>query len=160
MRITDRLKAEHGVFLRQLKTLERLIAEGATNAALGTAVGVIADAEEHHSALEDRVLYPALVRILGPAHPSLAAVAAEHERLHALSGAIRAGAFETENVAEYVRFAREHFEHEIHGLFVLAEELLSDSELSRLANWHVDHMHESTGRPEPWAGPRADPEAE
>ena len=150
MRITDRLKAEHGVFLRQLKTLERLIAEGATNAALGTAVGVIADAEEHHSALEDRVLYPALVRILGAAHASLVAVAAEHERLHALSAAIRAGGFEATDVGEYVRVAREHFEHEIHGVFVLAEEWIEAADLERMANWNVDHTHEELGRPAPW----------
>jgi len=150
MRITDRLKAEHGVFLRQLKTVERLLAEGAAKAALGTAVALIADAEEHHSALEDRVLYPALVKILGPTQPSLVAVAAEHERLHALSGAIRAGAFETENVAEYVRFAREHFEHEIHGVFVLAEEWIEPEDLERMANWNVDHTHEELGRPAPW----------
>ena len=150
MRITDRLKAEHGVFLRQLKTLERLIAEGATTAALATAAGVIADAEEHHSALEDRVLYPALVRILGPAQPSLVAVAAEHERLHALSGVIRSGAFETSDVAEYARAAREHFEHEIHGVFVLAEEWIDAADLHRMANWNVDHTHEELGRPAPW----------
>ena len=151
MRITDRLKAEHGVFLRQLKTLERLIAEGASKSALATAVGVIADAEEHHSALEDRVLYPALVRILGPAQASLVAVAAEHERLHALSGAIRSGGFETSDVAGYARAAREHFEHEIHGVFVLAEEWIEPEDLERMANWNVDHTHEELGRPAPWA---------
>ncbi|MFS8065604.1 MAG: hemerythrin domain-containing protein [Byssovorax sp.] len=150
MRITDRLKAEHGVFLRQLKTLERLIAEGAANAALAIAVGLIADAEEHHSALEDRVLYPALVRILGPAQPALVAVAAEHERLHALTGTIRSGAFGKDDVAEYARVAREHFEHEIHGVFVLAEEWIEADDLERMANWNVDHTHEELGRPAPW----------
>jgi hemerythrin-like domain-containing protein len=150
MRITDRLKAEHGVFLRQLKTLERLREEGASTALLGAVVAVIAEAEEHHSALEDRVLYPALVRVLGPEEATLLGVAREHEKLHALSSAILGGRFEAADVAEYARLAREHFEHEIHGVFVLAEEWLEDGELARMANWNVDHTFEEMGRPAPW----------
>ena len=150
MRITDRLKAEHGVFLRQLKTLERLAEEGAPAVALTAVVATIGDAEEHHSALEDRVLYPALVRALGPEQATLRAVAQEHARLRELSSAIRSGRFDGKDVAEYARVAREHFEHEIHGVFVLAEEWLSDEELERMANWNVDHTFEETGRPAPW----------
>ena len=150
MRITDRLKAEHGVFLRQLKVLERQREASAPAASLAAMVAVIADAEEHHSALEDRVLYPALVRVLGAEHPTLAGVAREHERLHALSARILAGRFEAADVMEYARAAREHFEHEIHGVFVLAEEWLADEDLERMANWNVDHTFEELGRPAPW----------
>lgn len=46
--------------------------------------------------------------------------------------------------------AREHFEHEIHGVFVLAEEWIEDEELERMANWNVDHTFEEMGRPAPW----------
>jgi hemerythrin-like domain-containing protein len=150
MRITDRLKAEHGVFLRQLKTLERLQQEGAPAVALAAVVASIADAEEHHSALEDRVLYPALVRVLGPEKVALQGVAREHARLRALSSAILSGRFEAQDVADYVQAAREHFEHEIHGVFVLAEEWISDETLEGMANWNVDHTYEELGRPAPW----------
>lgn len=150
MRITDRLRAEHGLFLRQLRALERLQAEGAPRASLAAVVAVIVDAEEHHSTLEDRVLYPALARVLGAEKAGLKAVAAEHEQLRALSSKILSGAFEPADVAAYARAAREHFEHEIHGVFVLAEEWIDDDELARMANWNVDHTFEALGRPAPW----------
>ena len=150
MRITDRLKAEHGVFLRQLKTLERLQTEGAPAEALAAVVAALADAEEHHSALEDRVLYPALVRVLGAEEATLQAVGREHKKLRELSATILSGRFEGKEVTDYVRAAREHFEHEIHGVFVLAEEWIGDDELERMANWNVDHTFEELGRPAPW----------
>lgn len=150
MRITDRLKAEHGVFLRQLRTLERLLAEGAPAEVLAAAVAVIAEAEEHHSELEDRVLYPALVRVLGAEEATLQGVAREHLRLRALKSAIVSGPFDPKDVADYARLGREHFEHEIHGVFVLAEEWIGDEELERMANWNVDHTFEELGRPAPW----------
>jgi hypothetical protein len=96
------------------------------------------------------VLYPALVRALGPGQPGLEAVAHEHARLHERSAAIVAGRFTGNDVADYARLAREHFEHEIHGLFVLAEEWIDDAELERMANWSVDHTLEALGRPTPW----------
>ncbi len=150
MRITDRLKAEHGVFLRQLTTLERLQEEGASAEALAAVVAAIADAEEHHSALEDRVLYPALVRVLGPEEATLQAVAVEHARLRERSSAILSGRFEGKDVTDYARLAREHFEHEIHGVFVMAEQWIGDEELEQMANWNVDHTFEALGRPAPW----------
>jgi len=150
LRITDRLKAEHGVFLKQLKALERLLQQGAPKEQLAAVVSVIAEAEEHHSELEDRVLYPALEKILGTGEPRLLAVAREHARLRELKSAIAGDGFAPADVAEYARAAREHFEHEIHGVFVLAEELIDDQELSRMANWNVDHTYEELGRKAPW----------
>jgi len=150
MRITDRLKAEHGVFLKQLKALDRLLQQGAPKEQLAAVVAVFAEAEEHHSDLEERVLYPALAKIVGAGEPRLLAVAREHARLRELKSKIAGGAFAPADVAEYVRAAREHFEHEIHGLFVLAEDLLDDGELSRMANWNVDHTYEELGRKAPW----------
>jgi hemerythrin-like domain-containing protein len=150
MRITDRLKAEHGVFLKELKALERLLQQGAAKEQLAAVVAVIAEAEEHHSALEERVLYPALVRIVGAEEPRLAQVSREHVRLRALATSIAAGSFAAADVAEYARAAREHFEHEIHGVFVLAEELIDDAELARMANWNVDHTYEELGKKAPW----------
>ena len=150
MRITDRLKAEHGVFLRQLKTLERMTGEGAPAPALAAAVRTIAEAEAHHSELEDRVLYPALARVVGAAHPGLRAVADEHARLRGMSDAILAGGADAAAVVAYARLAREHFEHEIHGAFVTADEWIDAADLEGMANWNVDHTFEETGRPAPW----------
>jgi hemerythrin-like domain-containing protein len=150
MRITDRLKAEHGVFLRQLKALERMQAEGAPPASVAAVVAVLVDAEEHHSRLEDRVLYPALARVLGPEKAGLNAVTAEHDQLRALAARILSGSLRPSDVTAYVVAAREHFEHEIHGVFVLAEEWIENEELERMANWNVDHTFEELGRKAPW----------
>jgi hemerythrin-like domain-containing protein len=151
MRITDRLRVEHGVFLRQLRSLEDLLASGASLEALRTVVDVTAQAEVQHSELEEHVLFPALAHLLGPTHAALAAVQGDHERMRAITSRIRARDFAAEDVRLYVEVAREHFEREIHSLFVIAEELLSDAELSGMANWNVDHMFESTGSPAPWS---------
>jgi hemerythrin-like domain-containing protein len=151
MRLTDRLKVEHGVFLWQLRTIEEMQREGAYPEALRAVVEVLARAEDHHSQLEERVLFPALARVLGAGHPALAAVTSEHERMRDAAAHICGEDFGPEDVRRYVETTRQHFENEIHGLFVLAEELLTDDELSRLANWNVDHTFESMGRPAPWA---------
>ncbi len=52
MRITDRLRAEHGVFLRQLRSLLRLLDDGASLEELGAIVEVLADAEAAHAFLK------------------------------------------------------------------------------------------------------------
>ena len=150
MRITDRLRVEHGVLLRQLRAIEELQAVGAYPEALRAVVAVLARAEEHHSELEERVLFPALARVLGADHEALRVVGADHARLRAAADHITGGDFGPDDVRLYVATAREHFEREIHGLFVIAEELLGDDALSSMANWNVDHTFESTGRPAPW----------
>lgn len=151
MRITDRLRAEHGVFLWQLRTLEALQAEGAYPETLRAIVEVLARAEEHHAQLEERVLFPALARVLGPDDSRLRVLYEDHQQLGALTEHIRKEDFGPEDIRRFVVAAREHFEREIHGVFVLAEEIMSDADLSGMANWNVDHLYESIGRPAPWA---------
>ena len=151
MRLTDRLRVEHGVFLGQLRTLEDLQRTGAYPETLRAVVEVLARAEDHHSQLEERVLFPVLARVLGEDHAALAAVRAQHVRMRDAAAHICGDDFGPEDVRRYVETTRHHFESEIHGLFPLAERLLSDEELSKLANWNVDHTFESMGRPAPWA---------
>ena len=71
MKITDRLKVEHGVFLQQLRYLERLVVERAPAEIVRGALEAIVEAEARHSSIEDRVLYPALASQLGPDAPPL-----------------------------------------------------------------------------------------
>ena len=151
MRLTDRLRVEHGVFLGQLRTLEEMQRDGAYPETLRAIVEVLARAEDHHSQLEERVLFPVLARALGDDHQALVAVRKEHHRMRDAAAHICGEDFGPDDVRRYVETTRHHFESEIHGLFPLAERLLTDEELSRLANWNVDHLHESTGRPAPWA---------
>jgi hemerythrin-like domain-containing protein len=147
MKITERLKVEHGVFLHQLKALERLVREDAAADAVGAVVAVIASAEEHHSELEDRILYPAIEKVLGKDSPPLRAVAAEHVALRGLAERIQGGDRTAALVLAYVEALRKHLEREIHALFPLAEEVLSPEALATLSNWDVEHVHDEAGRP-------------
>ncbi len=152
MKITERLKVEHGVFLHQIKLLERLAAAGAPAPVLATAVETLAVAEEPHSEIEERLLYPLLEASLGAEFPALKAVAGEHARLRELLAKIRGGAFAASDVSELARFFRQHLENEIHSLFVLAEEWIPESQLVAMCDWEGEHVYDSVGRREDWMG--------
>jgi hemerythrin-like domain-containing protein len=151
MKITERLEAEHGVFLYQLDRLEELALRNTPMDVLAAVVETIASAEDHHAMIEDRVLYPALVEANGGEFPLLSQARIEHVELRRLVTRIRSRAFDEHTVCAFVGLLREHLEREIHGVFALAEELIAPDKLARMANWDVDHLHEAAGVPCPWA---------
>ena len=151
MKITERLKAEHGVFLYQLDRLEELALSRTPMDVLAAVVETIASAEEHHAMIEDRVLYPALVQANGGEFALLRKARAEHIELRRLVTRIRSGVFDEHTVCAFAGLLREHLEREIHGIFAVAEDLIPADTLERMANWDVDHLHETAGRPAPWA---------
>lgn len=151
LRLTDRLKVEHGIFLRQLRHLERQMREGAPREALAAVVDAIATAEEHHGEIEDRLLYPALEKVLGPGVPALQEIADEHREMRHLALGIRSGEFDESLVRQYVETLRAHIEREIHSLFVLAEECLTDEQLVGFCDWDLEHVHETAGKRAAWA---------
>ena len=162
MKITDRLKVEHGVFLVQLRRLERMVAERAPAAALAGAIESIAAAEAHHSALEDRLLYPALAGKLGSEFPALRIITADHQRIQQLLTRIRAGEPDAQTTLELVSTLRDHMEREIHEIFVLAEDVLPEADLHSMCNWDVQHIYEESGNEALWmerrlALPKSDP---
>jgi hemerythrin-like domain-containing protein len=142
MKITDRLKAEHGVFLWQLDHLQDLVRREAPREVLKAVAETIAYAEERHSSMEDRVLYPALCRAIGREFPLLQRSRAAHDELRQLVAGIRSGAFDESTVDAFAERLRDHLEREIHDVFALAEEVLSAEKLAAMANWDVDHIHE------------------
>ena len=146
MKITDRLKVEHGVFLEQLRFLEELVARNAPAVVLRAVVETIAAAEEHHSQLEERVLFPALAEVMGPTFTPLQSVHADHSRLHALTAQIQAGDVDRDVVLTYVELMRRHMEKEIHGLFPLVDEILSPETLETLSNWNLEHVLVEMGK--------------
>src|SRR5262245_1228900 len=97
MKITDRLKVEHGVFLVQLRVLEQMVEQRAPAAALAAAIETIAQAETHHAALEDRLLYPALVEKVGPDAPPLRTIRTDHQRIQELLDGIRKSQADPQN---------------------------------------------------------------
>jgi len=150
MKITDRLKVEHGVFLLQARWLEDLVKSGAPPEALRATLDTVALAEEWHTLLEDRLLYPALAETLGPGNPLLQEVEQDHRALRALSDKVRTGEFGPEDVLAYVQRLRAHLEREIHGLFVLAEQRIAPERLSGMCNWDAEHIFEEAGKREEW----------
>ena len=145
MKLTDRLKVEHGVFLVQLRHLEQMVATRAPASALASAIETIAKAELHHAALEDRLLYPALAEKVGPEAPPLRTIMADHRRIQELLDGIRTGEPDAEKTAEFVRTLRDHMEREIHEVFVLAERVLPEAQLHSMCNWDVQHIFEESG---------------
>jgi hemerythrin-like domain-containing protein len=152
MKLTDRLKVEHGVYLLQLRHVEELLAAQASPEAVAASLSTIVVAEDHHSRLEDEVLYPQLAQRLGPEAEVLVEVRKDHERLHDLAAVARLHA-RPDDVVAFIGAMRAHLEREIHHLFPLADELLSETLLSSLGNWQEDHIRQELGRPEPWARP-------
>ena len=150
MKITDRLKVEHGVFLLQLRRLEQMVEGGAPPEVLQATLGAIATAEEWHSTLEDRVLYPALAETLGSDNAVLREVAEDHRALKALSDRIREGGFTPDDVRAYAKRLRAHLEREIHGVFRVAEQRIAPDRLSSMCNWDAEHIFEEAGKREEW----------
>jgi hypothetical protein len=151
MKLTDRLKVEHGVFLKQLAFLEGLVKLGAPPNLLAAVAETIALAEEDHSQLEGRLLYPLLEKAVGSDYGPLRQVAKDHADLSALVERVRGGAPSAELVLELVNLMRDHLEREIHGLFALAEEWIPAERLEALCNWEEEHLYESLGRRLEWA---------
>jgi hemerythrin-like domain-containing protein len=146
MKVTDRLKVEHGVFLEQLRFLEELVARNAPPLVLRSVVEVIAAAEERHSQLEERVLFPKLAAVMGPGFTPLESVHADHEVISALTAQIQAGDVDRDVVLTYVDVMRSHMEEEIHGLFPLVDEILGPETLESLSNWNAEHVLVESGR--------------
>jgi len=150
MKVTDRLKAEHGVFLQQLRVLRSLVELKAPNPILAAVVETIAVAEEQHSQIEEQALYPALAKVLGPGSPALVAVASEHAALRQRVAKIRGGEFDVADVTEFADVLRDHLEHEIHTLFALADESLTETQLVSMCNWNVEHVYDVAGQRALW----------
>jgi hemerythrin-like domain-containing protein len=150
MKITERLKVEHGIFLEQLKLLDRLMTAEAPAEILATAVETIAVAEARHTELEDRLLYPALRQVMGIDDPSLQAVAREHAEIGAMLARIRGGAADVAAVRQFVVTFRAHLEHEIHSLFALAEEWIPEERLVAMGDWDGEHVYDAVGKREAW----------
>lgn len=151
MKITERLKAEHGVFLFQLDHLEKLVQRGAPLQTLKAVVETIASAEEHHSAIEDRLLFPALMKAVGRELPLLVKSEREHAEVTKLVGLIRSGSFDEVTVASFAELMRKHLEREIHDVFTLVEDLIPAEQLVSMSNWDVEHLYEANAKRKPWA---------
>jgi hemerythrin-like domain-containing protein len=140
MKITERLKAEHGVLLILLDHLDRLLNQRAGRETLQATVDAISTAEEEHGRIEDRLLFGLLAESLRPEHPALLALREDHRQIKYLARQICLGVFDEEMVRAYSRRLREHIERETHYFFPLVEELISEVALTRFGNWDEEHV--------------------
>src|SRR5207244_10596478 len=118
---------------------------GADPSLLAVVAETIVTAEEDHSQLEGRVLYPELEKALGNDYGPLKQVAQEHADLAALVARLRAGTVNAALAMELVNLLRDHLEREIHGLFAHAEEWIPAERLEPQANWEAEHISASMG---------------
>jgi hemerythrin-like domain-containing protein len=149
MKITERLKAEHGVFLFQLDHLERLVRSQTPLQILKAVVEAIASAEEHHSEIEDRLLFPALVKAVGRELPLVVKSEQEHHEVKNLVDLIRSGSFDEVTVTSFVELMRKHLEREIHDVFTLVEDMIPTEQLVAMSNWDVEHLYEANAKRKP-----------
>lgn len=151
MKITERLKVEHGVFLFQLDHLEKLVQSQAPPQILKAVVEAIASAEEHHTEIEDRLLFPALAKAVGRELPLLVKSEQEHQEVKKLVGLIRSGSFDEVTITSFIEVMRKHLEREIHDVFTLVEDIIPTEQLVSMSNWDVEHLYEANAKRKPWA---------
>jgi hemerythrin-like domain-containing protein len=146
MKITERLKAEHGVLLTLLDHLEELLRRRAPREALRATVDAIAAAETKHAEVEDELLYGMLAGSLGPGCPSLTALRDDHSQAGRIAQQIGLGLFAEETIRRYAHLLRRHIERETHYFFPLVEELVAEEALNRFGNWDHEHVRREARR--------------
>ena len=151
MKITERLKAEHGILLILLDHLDDVLRRRAGREAMQATVDAIAAAEEEHALLEDKLLFGLLAESLHPECPTLTALQEDHRHIGHIAQQVRLGAFDEEMVRGYSSRLRQHIERETHYFFPLVEELVAEDALATLGNWDEEHVLRQVRR-----GPSAD----
>ena len=146
MKITERLKAEHGILLILLDHLDDVLRRRPGREVLQATVDAIAAAEKDHSLLEDKLLFGVLAESLSPACPTLTLLQDDHGHIGRVAQQICLGVFDEEMVRGYARRLREHIERETHFFFPLVEELIPDDTLARFGSWDEEHVLRSVRR--------------
>jgi hypothetical protein len=144
MRITDRLNAENGVFLRQLDLLDELARDG--SAGVCAAAQAIARGVTAHLALQEEHLYPALKEIAAADVEQVEGLLAVHRAVALLACIVAAGEAPVPALDEFRKDLREQIEREIHVLLPLAETWLPGETLALPGDWYVEHVHERASR--------------
>lgn len=151
MKITERLKAEHGILLILLDHLDDVLRRRAGREVLQATVDAIAAAEEEHALLEDKLFFGILAESLSPECPTLTLPQDDHRHIGHVAQQIRLGAFDEEMVRGYSSRLRQHIERETHYFFPLVEAFVPEDTLTKFGNWDEEHVLREVRR-----GPSAD----
>ncbi|MEK6606475.1 MAG: hemerythrin domain-containing protein [Myxococcota bacterium] len=134
MKITECLNVEHGVFLTQLDVLEKMLRDNADADEIRACALLLAAAVEKHRALEEELLYPAILRAFGQGFPPMRVMEAEHKEIerciHDLDA--RRGDAATD-ARELAAVLREHIGKEVDVLFPMAERGVPSADLEQMA---------------------------
>lgn len=154
MKVTERLKAEHGVLLSLLDHLDELVKTGADPCVLQATAATVIAAEDKHALFEERLLFRLVAASLGPESRLVSSLLEEHARIAELGRRILAGADDAPTVAAYATGLRTHIERETHRFFPLIEELVPEEKLVAVSNWDSEHVayeaKENRSRFEEW----------
>ncbi len=134
MKATECLNVEHGVFLTQLEVLERMLQAKASSESLRAVTLAVAAAVEKHRDLEERLLYPAILKAFGPGFPPIQVMEAEHKEIESCITAIASRDVNTPSLVQaFIDILREHIHKEIRILFPMAEQRIPAGELAEMA---------------------------
>src|SRR3989338_3165764 len=143
MKATECLNTEHGVFLVQLDFLEDLLKKSSPNEVLRGVVLTIARAVEQHADVEEKILYPAILRAFDKDFPPIKQMEFEHGELNQLIQQIERGSEKTSQLAaQFIDLLKSHIMKEIQVLFPLCDSQLSGPELEEMSHQCVKSHHD------------------
>lgn len=146
MKITECLNTEHGVFLTQLSYLEQLVGEDASDEVLREVTRTIARAVDRHRHVEEKFLYPAILREFGKNFVPIQVMESEHEEIGRLLFEITRGQANLPNlVQDFIDLLRQHIGKEIQVLFPMSEEKIPVEELEEMTKKCVEFIHQTGG---------------
>ena len=146
MKVTECLNTEHGVFLSQLRVLEKMLAEHTPAEELRAATLPIAETVERHRQAEEKIFYPAILKTCAQDAPPIEAMEAEHREVERCIEAIAARRGDTaELVRKFIDVLRRHLTHEIQVLFPMAEKNIPENELQQMTRECIDYYHHAAG---------------
>lgn len=136
MNIVDALLGEHGILYALLEEVDRVLPELESVDEVRALARVLGAAVQGHAALEDELLFVPLERRLGGRAGPIHGMRTMHEDIDgALERVLSAGVLPEarDQVSSVTELLRQHFMAEEEVIFPMAEEVLDEEMLSRLA---------------------------
>jgi hemerythrin-like domain-containing protein len=136
MTITELLRSEHAAFNAILKEIEAVLPNAATLGELRMLVCIMAGFLQRHGHKEEELLYPALDHMQAQ-RGHMKEMTQEHGELDQQIRQVaknRDLSTARQQFSQLIQAVRQHFEHEEHHLFPLAEEVLPAEHLVALGS--------------------------
>lgn len=135
MKITEALLGEHGMLYALFVHLEYVVPTATTPDTVVSQAALLTATLASHAHLEDELLFSHLDPVLGPMGP-VAVMRMEHDQIEELLDQVQTGqdVSQMQNLLlQSIQVARSHFAKEEQILFPMAEQILDEEALARLA---------------------------